>query len=536
MKDGDIERAEVLARTISESDDQARVNVCFTCVGGGRVDAAVSLAEAITDKYARALVLSAVADAVAGRGDIEQATELADRAERLFHSVSEARDNSEAIAALAVAAALAGNVTYAESLADTITDDNSHVQSLTTIAKIVGDRGESGHAIELAVRAEALASSIVNERDRFEAYSAVGETLAKLGEIDRAETLAHSITDEYYQFQALAAVHQGAADYHAAGAAHLSAAADVAENGCVAYAKRRTPMSRRLCSLIEEERRALDAADGDRDLAAYELVASAIDRGDVERAEALVPTICDEGFRDITQLKIARFVAESGDIDRAQAIAQSISNEAIYRDALGDIARVIAEGNDFHRAEEFIATMQLPAKLLKPDDYRGYALRQIAEAAAEQGDIDRAEALADTIPDQRDHAEALSSIAKIAVDGNNVERAVALANRADALRNTVDTSTTPDCCPRSSRSSTDRVGKFNASKKLPARSSSTDDWTRGPLITIATQLAADGHRQSARVLARAWIGADWVAPLTVLGAIDMDAVVEIAAEIGHGNQ
>ena len=143
MKDGDIERAEVLARTISESDDQARVNVCFTCVGGGRVDAAVSLAEAITDTYARALVLSAVADAVAGRGDIEQATELADRAERLFHSVSEARDNSEAIAALAVAAALAGNVTYAESLTDTITDDNSHVQSLTTIAKIVGDRGES---------------------------------------------------------------------------------------------------------------------------------------------------------------------------------------------------------------------------------------------------------------------------------------------------------------------------------------------------------------------------------------------------------
>ena len=309
----------------------------------------------------------------------------------------------------------------------------------------------------------------------------------------------------------------------------------MAENGCVADETAHTDEPSAL-SLIEEERRALDAADGDRDLAAYKLVASAIDRGDVERAEALVPTICDEDFRDITQLKIARFVAESGDIDRAQAIAQSISNEAIYRDALGDIARVIAEGNDFHRAEEFIATMQLPAKLLKPDDYRGYALRQIAEAAAEQGDIDRAEALADTIPDQSDHAQALSSIAKIAVDGNNVERAVALANRADALAHTVGHIDHARLLPAivevlSQGGETQRV------EEIAGALSSTDDWTRGPLITIAKQLAADGHRQSAtRVLARAWIGADWVAPLTVLGAIDMDAVVEIAAEIGHGNQ
>ena len=55
------------------------------------------------------------------------------------------------------------------------------------------------------------------------------------------------------------------------------------------------------------------------------------------------------------------------------------------------------------------------------------------------------------------------------------------------------------------------------------------------MITIAGQLAVDGHRQSAaRVLARAWIAADWAAPLTVLGAIDMRAIDEIAEEIGRG--
>ena len=138
---GRFDRAEALARIISQPDDLARalIQVATAAAGAGDLDRAEALARTISgpDDLARALIQ--VATAAAQAGDL-------DRAEALAHTISGPDDLARALIQVATAAAQAGDLDRAEALAHTISGPDDLARALTQVATAAAQAGDLDRA------------------------------------------------------------------------------------------------------------------------------------------------------------------------------------------------------------------------------------------------------------------------------------------------------------------------------------------------------------------------------------------------------
>ncbi|TXK34646.1 hypothetical protein [Nonomuraea sp. C10] len=140
-------------------DGSLQVDVAATMAQAGRIDRAVALARAITDRFRREQALARIARSAIGAGHPERAGEILDEA---------------SAAALAIDGA----------------DDIRQVRGLAELADALAHAGRREQADELLRRAELLVHTLYEEQERFEAWRLLAATLGRAGLLDRADAIA----------------------------------------------------------------------------------------------------------------------------------------------------------------------------------------------------------------------------------------------------------------------------------------------------------------------------------------------------------
>ena len=113
--------------------------------------------------------------------------------------------------------------------------------------------------------------------------------------------------------------------------------------------------------------------------------------------------------------------------DHAEALARTITNPDDQAQALAQLASAAAQAGDPDRASRLAADADGVARAVTNPDDQAWALTEVASAAAQAGDPDRAEALARTINDPGAQARALAEVASAAAQAGDPDRAEALA-------------------------------------------------------------------------------------------------------------
>jgi tetratricopeptide (TPR) repeat protein len=144
---GHLNRAEALARTITDPDQQAQAlaDLAGTLATAGQHDQAETLARTITHPYQQAWALARLADTLATAGQHDQA----------------------------------------ETLARTITNPYQQARALGDLAGTLATAGQHDRARTLAASAETLARTITNPDQQAEALADLAGTLATAGQHER---------------------------------------------------------------------------------------------------------------------------------------------------------------------------------------------------------------------------------------------------------------------------------------------------------------------------------------------------------------
>ncbi|MFI6959895.1 hypothetical protein ACIBJI_41335 [Nocardia sp. NPDC050408] len=240
-----IVRAEALARSLTQPSHQDRyyqraralelsAQAAAEALGfdraeagakAGDLDRAETLADSLADSEQQARVLVSMAEAVARADDVDRAGALIVRAEAIAHpirttwSIYNGSDQARPVRILALVADAAATVDHidragnlighAEAIAHSITDADEQASALVSVADAMATVSDVDRAAALIVRAEAIANSIDNPYTQARVLVSVAEAAAKIGDLNRAETIAHSIdflTTPNEHVQALLAV------------------------------------------------------------------------------------------------------------------------------------------------------------------------------------------------------------------------------------------------------------------------------------------------------------------------------------------
>ena len=487
-----------------------------------RFDHAEALARTITDPDDQAQALAAVASAAAQAGD-------PDRAEALARGITDPYARAQALAAVASAAAQAGDPDRAEALARGITDPYARAQALAAVASAAAQAGDPD-------RAEALARGITDPYARAQALAGLASAAAQAGDLDRAsrmaadaEAVARTITDPDAQARALAGLAGAAAQ---AGdpdrASRMAADAEAVARTITdpdARAQALAGLASAAAQAGDPDRASRMAADAEavartitdpdaRAQALAGLASAAAQAGDLDRAsrmaadaEAVARSITDPDARAQALAAVATAAAQAGDPDRAEALARSITDPDAQAQALAAVASAAAQAGDLDRASRMAADAEAVAHDITDPDARAQALAAVATAAAQAGDLDRAsrmaadaEALARTITDPYDQAQALAGLASAAAQAGDPDRAEALARDI----------TDPDARAQAlaavasaaaQAGDLDRAYRMAADAEAVARTI-TDPDARAQALTMASAAAQAGDPDRAEALAR----------------------------------
>ncbi|WP_438867862.1 hypothetical protein, partial [Paractinoplanes ferrugineus] len=150
------------------------------------------------------------------------------RAEALARSITAPRQQTWALAAVARAAAAAGDVVRAESVARSLTDPAQQALVLTAVARAAATAGDADRAGALADRAVSVARSLTDPAQQALVLMVVVGAVVAGGDVVRAENVARSLTDPAQQALVLTAVARAAAT--AGDANRAGALADRAES------------------------------------------------------------------------------------------------------------------------------------------------------------------------------------------------------------------------------------------------------------------------------------------------------------------
>jgi hypothetical protein len=205
-QDGDFDGAEMAARSIADSGDQARVlaAVVTAALKSGDLDRAETMTQAIGDPGQQARALIAMANAATQAGDL-------DRAERTARMIS-----PEALADVARAAARSGDTDRAVAIARTITDPASQARALTWAAQAAVEAGDRRRAETLAAKAQAALrppgggprhALTVDSNEHEQDLGLLADAAVRAGDTERTEALRRAA-----KLRAIARLLHGALD------------------------------------------------------------------------------------------------------------------------------------------------------------------------------------------------------------------------------------------------------------------------------------------------------------------------------------
>ncbi|RBQ16008.1 hypothetical protein DP939_32345 [Spongiactinospora rosea] len=475
--EGDPATAETVARTIEAPERRAwaLAAIVHARATAGDLTTAESLAESIRTPERQAWALAAIARAsppdrprppghAEGVADARppDAARLLERAEEAVQDVVDLRRRAWALAALAEAAAVCGDVERAERLADRIPLADHRVRALSAILKAtagedpaltravlgraeataqvmvgVGGQGWALSALAEAVahcgdtaRAEAMARGLPTPYERSHALAAVAGVLTEAGDTERAERVADSAPVSLLRAQALAAVAEGIA-----GRGERARASRVTERAAaLAYSLAKGGRGGRALVAVarsfgacgdgraEQVARSIDAPHY-RVQALIAVAGAALERGEQERALALAGEAEDLARSATPASRQAQALVALAQAVRDPALAETfacaIPRPAVRARILVEVIRTIA-ASDPAKAEA-VARARFPER-----EERERALTAVAEALAVRGDFDRAERLALSLRGATGRAQALATLARALPDP---DRAWAVAGK-----------------------------------------------------------------------------------------------------------
>lgn len=380
----------------------------------GDVDGALAFAAELESPSASRQARAAVAASVAVRGDVEWSLEIAKEV------------GYQAFAAMAEATA-AIDPGRAEEFASRIGDRGDRYTTLTVVAKTVAAHGDPDRAVSVVGRIE-------DADARVSAFIAVAHEVALAGDSKRAEELARVAEAEVRT----ATRHQ--ANVLRAIALALSADGDAGAAERVAQSIGR-PLERAAAFVAVasalaaggDTERALDVVgsipSAEHRGEALACVAGAVAAYDPELAERLARSIAEPWRQSEALLKVVRRIA-AADPDRAQRLARDLPYPDLQAQALAAIAQRVAAA-DPGRAEALSAAVGRIAAGIHDHSRRRQALVEAVRAVTATRDLDRAEALALTIPHLRQRWQALIPVVGLAGLTGQPDRALTLIRQID---------------------------------------------------------------------------------------------------------
>ncbi|MFB9539736.1 MULTISPECIES: hypothetical protein [Streptomyces] len=457
------EDAEVIARTITNPSQQAQALIAVAeAVAGSDPAWAETIARSITDPPWQRDVLVAVARAVAG-SDPGRARQLAEDAGAFGRSgrrLWQMWRRGEALGSVAQVVASSDTDRARQLAEDAVafarrdTDPFQRARALLAAGEALAALGDRSQALRLAADVEAVASTITDSVQRADTLTAVAKAVAASDAYwarrlaSDAEAVSRAITDPSRQGQALVAVVRvvagsdpGRAEAIARAITAPSRQADALTAVARAVADSDTDRARQLVEDAEVIARSI--TNPYQQVDALTAVARAVARSDPGRAEAIARAITDPSRQADALTAVARAVARS-DPGRAEAIARSITDPLMRTVELVAVAGAMAT-HDPDRAEAIARAVTDPYGLIallgdaeaaaSSDPYGQIALLQVARAVA-SSDPGRAEAIAHSITDPHQQADALAAVAK-AVTGSDIDRARQLAADAEVIARSV---------------------------------------------------------------------------------------------------
>jgi hypothetical protein len=358
---GHLDRAEVLARSITRRRDQARAlaELVPALAQAGALDHAETIARALTDPRDKAQALTALAVAADRAGDSH-------RADAVARAIADPRDKARAFAAVAAAAAQAGDLDRALTVAGLITGSQSKGRALAATATAAARAGDLD-------RAETVAGLITGRRDKGRALAGLVPQILKAGDLDRAQMIARTITDPRARSRALSAV-------------------------AVATARAGDP--RRASQLADEGEAAAGAITDShaRARALAALAAAATQTGDLRRAsrlaanaEALAGSITGPDIRTQALAAVAAEAAQAAYLlEYAEAAARAITDPRAGAQALAQVAAAADRAGNSGHGSQLATDAEVLAQAITDPDAQAEALAQLAISAGQNGDMGRA--------------------------------------------------------------------------------------------------------------------------------------------------
>ncbi|GII67262.1 hypothetical protein Skr01_73470 [Sphaerisporangium krabiense] len=543
---GDLGRAESVACSIDgmEQRGSAMGVVVQAMADQGEVSAAERLARSIEETAQRVRALAAVAEA-------SRSADLLDETEQLVRSVVDPDEQARAMTAVVKAAAVCGDVARAEALVDRIPLMRQRVWALSHIMRALAG-GERDRIPAVTERAVAAVQTIAGEHGHDRALGALVTAVACCGDVEGAADLAVELgRTSYSRAHALTAL---AATVSAAGDRELAVelaeavpliatrpnalcivAREIARQGDRRWALELAGQAKALaCDLNDKGRRAramvavagvLGAcADPEADTVidsiespyhrVQALVAVAGAVPDRDRARALAER-AEELARPQAQawppqvlVPVAETLAAAGDWDRAEALARVTGDRDVRTRVLGDLVRLIA-GRDPARAESVVR------RRIQGAQNQARAMVWVAKGLAAQGELDRAEKLALSLPAPEPRARALAMVVEKIPDMDrafDVARKIPHADRRDKARvDLIRLMAARGSLPRAEKLAR-RLSADHRANALLAVAAASDPATRHTLLEEAGKLAEqmrDEGRKARLVtaLAKALVGA-----------------------------
>ncbi|MFF5366417.1 hypothetical protein [Streptomyces sp. NPDC013187] len=455
----------VVRSRVQTAYGHAASGVAGALAAAGDPDRALHFARANAKSLFAGTIHTAVASAVAAKGNPELAQEIIDtfrtseekwrayaevarataavdpdRAEIFARAITEPQLQARTLAGVAGAVAASGDPERATALAEAIEDTDAKAQALIGVASAMTTAGDTEAAERLARKVEALVRTVTPPQAH--ALLAMTRAVAAAGDADLAEALAHTMGLPRERGEALIAVAAARAaageidramdlvdsiayaDYR--GEAHIAAAASAAakepERSLELVRSLGEPW-RRHEALIEVIRKMTphDPSRAQRlvdqlpftDLKAEGLAVLVEELAplDLAHARSLSATLddlaCathDRARRSPALIAAARATSATGDIDRAETVAGLITNLKQRWQALVWVAGATAKAGRTSRALKIVDTIAHPA-------LHRQAMIQVACGAAGAGKLDQAVSIAQDISDPLQQAIGLATVA-----------------------------------------------------------------------------------------------------------------------------
>jgi len=324
-----VQEAIKFAQKVADEYEKAKVllDAVKVMVKAGQLDEAKALLSEEGEEWMRYIILSGIAEGLAGMRRYDEVIEIVDGVETPY-------PKGEILANVAEAAARLGDIERARQIFERAKQSVSRAEVLAFISEQQAEVGLVEEAVETMERYLVL-EAVEHSKNRCEALARVAEVLIEAGQIEDAETIANAVKDEEWKAWVLRRL---AVEFEALG-----------QRGKAEEALRRAVKA----AIMSQE----------RDAVVNELLfRSALDLGWSEAIDIALSEVTTSvkakflraGFLDEVKRLFVEFMADRGLTEKAFELAQSIVDPELQAWALVAVAKAIGKAGDKKRAEELL--------------------------------------------------------------------------------------------------------------------------------------------------------------------------------------